>query len=820
MGSSGDYDLVQDITTDCSVVASLCASMDHLKPGPSSLLPALMFPIDPDNGQPQISASGKYVFRMYFNGCFRKVVVDDRLPTSRNDRTLYVVDRQNPDLIWPALIEKAYLKVRGGYDFPGSNSGTDLWMLTGWIPQQIFLQSDEVDCDQTWRRVKKAYDYGDVVVTLGTGRLSPDEEEVLGLAGEHDYAVLDISEESGNRRLLVKNPWCDGLVWKGVGALEEASPSRSSPSDDDDRQRQRQPAKLKPGTFWIGFDDVAQNFESLYLNWNPSLFTERQDHHFTWQRPEPNLAHSFAHNPQYAMTASADGSAWILLSRHFQDAELDIARGRNADSHDPDSPGGSGSGSGGGGGGATTTLSSVSNKLGFMSLYIFETGRDGDEGDGERALLPDKNVVYRGPFVDSPQTLAPFEARRGARYTVAVASQDLPLPRYALTLSFFSRCPLAVRPARDGLAHRAEADSAWTRRTAGGNAASPTYGSNPQFRLRISPSPSQPLSEPGPVTLLLSTARDDLPVHVDVVWAGGGRVSAPISQRDLLASSGDYRRGSAVARAPRIDPGVYTVVCSTFDPGQLAGFALRVASALPCALEPVPASAAGRLRLRLPGLVFADAAAVSPESAFAATAAVDGNTTTTTTTTVRLVKRAAIRASRLTRASVVVTGRPREPQTSHPGSPSSSPLHQHPQHQHQHQHQQLRRHDPRTAVVRLRLVYGSGPDKTVIATTTGGAGSSSSSSSSAAEEDTGGFREVGVGGLRTPEFDIEPRRGLLWLVAEQIGGVPTTTTTTATTAGSSSQPQQQQQKAEDAGLQVEILCDAHLHVGDWEVVDA
>lgn len=33
MVAKTDSDLVQDITTDCSVVASLCAIMRHLKPG-------------------------------------------------------------------------------------------------------------------------------------------------------------------------------------------------------------------------------------------------------------------------------------------------------------------------------------------------------------------------------------------------------------------------------------------------------------------------------------------------------------------------------------------------------------------------------------------------------------------------------------------------------------------------------------------------------------------------------------------------------------------------------------------------------------------
>lgn len=100
----------------------------------------MLYPFDYAKGRPIASQNGKYMFRLNFNGCFRQVVVDDRLPTSKTSRTFFVVDRRNPELVWPALMEKAYLKIRGGYDFPGSNSGTDLWVLTGWIPEQIFLQ--------------------------------------------------------------------------------------------------------------------------------------------------------------------------------------------------------------------------------------------------------------------------------------------------------------------------------------------------------------------------------------------------------------------------------------------------------------------------------------------------------------------------------------------------------------------------------------------------------------------------------------------------------------------------------------------------------
>ncbi|KAI1384662.1 cysteine proteinase [Hypoxylon trugodes] len=740
-----DYDLVQDITTDCSVVASLCACMRHLRPGAKSILPALMFPTDSETGQPKVSTSGKYVFRMFFNGCFRKVIIDDRLPSSSTDRTLYVVDRQNPGLIWPALMEKAYLKVRGGYDFPGSNSGTDLCAITGWIPQQLFLQSDDLDWDRTWTRVKKAYDYGDVVITLGTGRLSPGEEETLGLAGEHDYAVLDMSETSGNRRLLVKNPWCNGLTWKGVGSSEVVT-SSSSPHATEDH-----PIKLKPGSFWMSFDDVTQNFESLYLNWNPNLFTHRQDHHFVWQIPDPVIAESFAHNPQYSMTATADGSTWILLSRHFQDDELGIMRRHGAadalDSLSISSPTSSSS--------TSPTLAEVSGKLGFMSIYIFA---------GDKRVQLGANPVYRGAFVDSPQTLAPFEARAGVSYTIVVAAQDLPLPKYSLTLSFFSRGPLTVAPAQPALRHYTGIKGSWTRRTAGGNSASPDYVQNPQYNLT--------LPRTGPLSLLLCTAREDLPIHVALVWAGGRRVPGGVGNRDIVVASGDYRRGCALAETASVDAGTYTVVCSTFDPGCLADFVLRVGSDTPCAVTLVPPDAAGQLRTRLPDL---------PSGA-------EGRE--------KRKWRVGVSAPRLTRARIVVTAISSIMPTiggssgaSRSGGGGTTTPRSRP-------------------IARVSVEYGTGPNRTFLACTDHDDHNPNQSNTRNNSHATAGgpeFREVGVNGLRTGEFDIDPRFSQtgLWLVVEQPGAY------------------QQQALSMNGGdgLRVEVLSEGPVHVGVWETVD-
>lgn len=396
------------------------------------------------------------------------------------------------------------------------------------------------------------------MITLGTGRLTHREEKELGLAGEHDYAVLDMKEVDSQRLMLVKNPWCDGMVWKGSHFSPPVSASGTW-TQDLNNALPHQP-RLSPGTFWMSFEDVAQHFESLYLNWNPGLFSHREDYHFSWTLPVMSSAGSFTHNPQYAVRSTSKGTIWILLSRHFANSEHDIAKGKTS-----------------------------SGSLGYTSLYIFDA-------NGNRVYLSD-GAIHRGAFVDSPQTLARFEASPSTTYTIVVAQHGLPLPKYSFSLYFFSRCTLNINKATDNLTHFTTHPGAWNVRTAGGNASASTYPTNPQFSITIPSTTS--------LLLVLETDQAELAVHVKVVWGGGQRITA-VTSKDILGGSGDYRRSCALAELKDVQPGKYTIVCSTFEAGQMGRFTLRIGSMVPCTVLPIAAETAGRLSQRLPPIIFQD----------------------------------------------------------------------------------------------------------------------------------------------------------------------------------------------------------------------
>ncbi|KAI9981057.1 hypothetical protein PInf_010466 [Phytophthora infestans] len=285
----------QDIVTDCSFVASLCIAAAYEQRFQKHLITNIIFPADPRTKQPVYNPFGKYVVKLWANGVPRKVVIDDLLPVSATSGQLLSSCTTRKNELWVSLIEKAYLKLNGGYDFPGGNSGIDLFALTGWVPERVPV-SELIDApskeERLWEQLKSAFHYGDCIITMSTGDITKQEAKAIGLVPMHVYAVLNVYELANNsvaskegkkiRLLQVKNPWRK-MSWKGPYSRHDKT-RWDSAIGDELRAYQRQfyaPGESEAneaggqqddGLFWIDFESVKQYFESLYMNWNPELF--------------------------------------------------------------------------------------------------------------------------------------------------------------------------------------------------------------------------------------------------------------------------------------------------------------------------------------------------------------------------------------------------------------------------------------------------------------------------------------------------------------------------------------------------------------------
>ena len=152
------YAIKQDCVGDCSFVCSLIIACLYELRARKRIVSGIIYPQDSQRS-PLVNESGKYLVKLFINGVYRKVVVDDRLPCRRYPGSpgaqLLCSQSTEKNELWVSIIEKAFLKVHGGYQFVGSNSGKDLYALTGWIPEQVHLGEDGGDSQS------RCYEHGD-----------------------------------------------------------------------------------------------------------------------------------------------------------------------------------------------------------------------------------------------------------------------------------------------------------------------------------------------------------------------------------------------------------------------------------------------------------------------------------------------------------------------------------------------------------------------------------------------------------------------------------------------------------------------------------
>ncbi|XP_072028710.1 calpain-7-like [Amphiura filiformis] len=524
------FSIRQTIVQDCSFLASLAITANYERRFKKKVITSIVYPQD-KKGNPIYNPCGKYMVILRINGVKRKVILDDYLPMDKNNALLCSFS-SNRNELWVSILEKAYMKVMGGYDFPGSNSNIDLHALTGWIPERVAirLESKEFNKDKTFARIKERFHRGDVLVTVATGPLSEQDADRAGLVSTHAYAMLDVREFKGKKLFQLKNPWSH-LRWKGrysENDSENWTPALQKELNFDPKDAQQ----YDNGVFWIDLDSLCHFFDVIYLNWNPALFPHTYVLHSSWNAAEGPKKDSYniGNNPQYRLDVKGPGATWILLSRHITDKD-DFADNKE-----------------------------------FITLLVYKGGK--------KVFYPNEPPPYiDGTRINSPHYLTKMVIQdKGTTSFTIIISQFEKSNTIHYSLRVFSTSEFKLSKVPEPYTHTKSFTGQWKGKTAGGCANNrETFDNNPIYQVDL-----KDKSKPNYLLVDLKGPRD-YHVGFEIVAVA---VEGPGEQVTKLMS-GDYRRGFSILQLDRIPGGTYNIRPTTFSAGQEGPFFLTLSASCP-----------------------------------------------------------------------------------------------------------------------------------------------------------------------------------------------------------------------------------------------
>lgn len=527
------FSIRQTVVSDCSFVASLAISAQYERRFKKKLITSIIYPQN-KAGEPMYNPCGKYMIKLHLNGVPRKVIIDDYLPLNYNGELLCSFSNNRNEL-WVSLLEKAYMKVMGGYDFPGSNSNIDLNALTGWIPERVAIRpnSSEFDRDKEFKRIVERFHKGHCLVTLSTGQMSQNEADRAGLVPTHAYAMLDIKEVKGVKLFMLKNPW-NHLRWKGN--YSEKDTKHWTPELQRILNYDPQSAQMYDnGVFWIDYDSIIRFYDVIHLNWNPELFKYTTCIHSAWLAKEGPKKDNYniSDNPQYHLEvrATQPSALWILLTRHITDKD-DFANNRE-----------------------------------FITLLVYTNG-------GKKVFYPyDPPPFIDGVRINSPHYLCKMVEEKGIHSYTLIISQYEKNSSIYYTLRVYSSCEFSLTKITDP--YKKEYDKKitghWKGRSAGGCSNYPEmHKLNPIYQIKIdNNSTSNHL-------LIELLGPKQYAVGFEVITVSENVPNALSSfQRK---SSGDFRAGYCVLQLDNISGGIYNLTPCTFHPGKEGPFFLEFSS--------------------------------------------------------------------------------------------------------------------------------------------------------------------------------------------------------------------------------------------------
>jgi len=149
------------------------------------------------------NAAGCYQVRLFLDGKWRSIVIDDMLPVTDDPRRAELAfesklafsrcgSSTGGQQLWVSILEKAYAKAHGSYQaISGGQISEALLDLTGCPTEDIDLSAADLDLEHLWR---KLCEFRRLKFPMGCSTDSDPSLREVGLFGSHAYSILDVRE--------------------------------------------------------------------------------------------------------------------------------------------------------------------------------------------------------------------------------------------------------------------------------------------------------------------------------------------------------------------------------------------------------------------------------------------------------------------------------------------------------------------------------------------------------------------------------------------------------------------------------------------------